>query len=447
MKKHLIIFVFIFISIQFSKAQETILYGLKSTPTNSNFVSFDYMNQTYDTLFQLPFFANISTCITIDPFKKIIYLSDYSGTIYAINIDSANYHIVGNFSSQIIGGILELQYDYFSNCLIIEDENSIRKYNLNNQNFDFITNVYPICSVMDATPRSTYNQSTQNFYAINILDKGNSNHQFFSILVDCINNYIIDTVNYYPSDNLFGGLTYNLTDNNYYAYNYYQKKAIKISSITGAETTICNFNYQLGYSNQQPAFDFNNNNYLLPFYSGSNKLAIINVNSGNIDTVDFYPFTHQIFFGGRNPILKSVNNYLYGSYCDNYTWYLNGTIIPGSTIQTFYPSVGGYYKFSTNIGAQTYFSNEIYFSLSSINEVNKNSLIMPNPATDNLTIQIAAPYRGIMISIYNVEGKQLINQKLIVENNQFDISSLSKGIYFLKIFTDKGIGMKKFIKE
>ncbi|MCF8297421.1 MAG: hypothetical protein K9J13_07770, partial [Saprospiraceae bacterium] len=263
MKKIIIIFVFVFASMQYSKAQETILYGFASYLSTSSFVSFDYMNQNYDTLFQVPISANIGTCVTIDPFRKIFYLSKF-GIIYAINIDSSNFQIIDDLSTKINGNIYELHYDYFSNCLIIEDENSIRKYNLNTQNLDFITYVYPISSILDAIPRSTYNQNNKNFFAINITSNG-INNQFYSILVDCVNNSILDTVNY-STPNLFGGLTYNLADNNYYAYNYYQKKALKISSITGTITTICNFNYQQGYSNQQPAFDYHNNNYLFPFY-------------------------------------------------------------------------------------------------------------------------------------------------------------------------------------
>jgi len=111
-----------------------------------------------------------STCTALNPFKKIMYISYFPGTIYAINIDSANYHIVGDFSSQVNNGIEELHYDYFSNCLIFEDVGSVKKYDLNTHKLDLITNVYPIGAVVNTTPRSTYNQKFQHFYAINVFD-------------------------------------------------------------------------------------------------------------------------------------------------------------------------------------------------------------------------------------------------------------------------------------
>lgn len=429
---------------QYTIAQKTIIYGLTYTFSTAYLHSFDYVNQNYDTLFQLPFSVTSSTRLTINPFKNTIYICYHPGIIYALNIDSTYSYFVADLSSQINGSISELQYDYFTNCLVFEDNSTVRKYNLNTHNLDLITNVYQIGATSSAQPTSAFNQKFQNFYALNIIDYGGYNFQYYSILVDCINNVIIDTINF-TSNSRFGGLTYNLTDNQYYAYNYNQKRVIQISPLTGIQTTICNFNYISSYNSQQPAFDYNNNNYLFPFYPGSNKLAIINVNNGNIDTIDFHSFSYQLFFGGRNPLLKRVNSYLLGSYSDNYTWYLNGNIIMDSISQTFYPTMDGYYKISTNIGNNTYFSNEIYLSVSSINEVNQNCTIKPNPAINNLII--TTPYRDLMISIYNINGKQLLNQELKGNENEINISSFSKGIYILKIITDNGIGIKKFIKE
>ena len=70
--------------------------------------------------------------------------------------------------------------------------------------------------------------------------------------------------------------------------------------------------------------------------------------------------------------------------------------------------------------------------------------IYPNPTTNNLTIE--TPQKsGIEIS--NIEG-QII--RTIYSNDKkttIDIGNLSSGVYIIKAKTDKGIAIKKFIKE
>ena len=446
MKKFLFFLVFIFAIIQNLRAQETILYGIANTSQGCNVVSFDYTSQTYDSVFHLPFSLYMNTSITFNPFKKIIYFCTSPGTITAINIDSANYYNVAYLTDQISGCIIELQYDYFSNSIILEDLDAVRRYNLNNQTLELITNVYHIGATSNGTPRSAYNQINQNFYAINIIDTGNYNFIYYSILVDCYNNNIIDTVNF-TTNNSFGLLTYNFTDNQYYAYNTNRKEVIRISSLNEEQTTICNFDYHSLLDNQQAAFDYNKGLYLLPFYLGSPKLAIVDVNTGNVNIINFQEFDYQLYFGGRNPLLKRDGNFLIGSYCDNYTWYLNENLIQDSISQTIYPAEAGYYKFSTTIGTETYFSNKIYIDFSSINEIKNNVInivMFPNPATDYLTI--VTPQKTT-VEILNINGQ--IIKTIFTTNKQttIDVRNLSSGVYIIKVRTEKGVAVKKFIKE
>lgn len=70
-------------------------------------------------------------------------------------------------------------------------------------------------------------------------------------------------------------------------------------------------------------------------------------------------------------------------------------------------------------------------------------IIYPDPATDNITIVI--PEKAT-IEILNIEG-QLIKRMNTNENQTtIDISNFAKGIYFVKLKTDKGIAVKKFLK-
>jgi hypothetical protein len=85
-------------------------------------------------------------------------------------------------------------------------------------------------------------------------------------------------------------------------------------------------------------------------------------------------------------------------------------------------------------------------TISSINEsIVLNSIsISPNPAMEY--IDIAAPQKS-EIEIITIHGQSIKN--IVMENTHsvIDISAFAKGIYLVKIKTEKNITVKKFIKE
>jgi hypothetical protein len=85
--------------------------------------------------------------------------------------------------------------------------------------------------------------------------------------------------------------------------------------------------------------------------------------------------------------------------------------------------------------------------ITSVNELNNKEdliTIFPNPAASKLTIE--APQNSI-IEILNIEG-QLI--KILVSSGNITsviVSTFPSGMYFIKVRTEKGIEVKKFVKE
>lgn len=75
--------------------------------------------------------------------------------------------------------------------------------------------------------------------------------------------------------------------------------------------------------------------------------------------------------------------------------------------------------------------------------------IYPNPASDHLSLSSKDIHGTIEVRIFNVEGKLLKKRYSNGKNDfQMDISSLSSGLYFLKIQTEEGnVVVKKFLKE
>ena len=82
--------------------------------------------------------------------------------------------------------------------------------------------------------------------------------------------------------------------------------------------------------------------------------------------------------------------------------------------------------------------------ISSINNLapNINLNIYPNPTKGELFINTSE--KIISISACNIIGKDVVLNTYI-NNNQLDISQLSNGIYFISIYTEKGVITKKII--
>ena len=79
--------------------------------------------------------------------------------------------------------------------------------------------------------------------------------------------------------------------------------------------------------------------------------------------------------------------------------------------------------------------------LSTPTENNLTKIIMPNPVRDNLHIN--TNYIVERVEVYNIQGK-----KVLLENRKksIDFTKLSNGIYFVRVFSNKGIINKKIIK-
>ena len=89
-----------------------------------------------------------------------------------------------------------------------------------------------------------------------------------------------------------------------------------------------------------------------------------------------------------------------------------------------------------------YFSNhEVIAEID--NQLNSEISIYPNPANNSLNFNNIS--ENAVISIYDLSGKQIVNQ--LNSNNQIDINSLSNGIYIIKIIDNSLTKTAKFVKQ
>lgn len=102
----------------------------------------------------------------------------------------------------------------------------------------------------------------------------------------------------------------------------------------------------------------------------------------------------------------------------------------------------GTYNGNTESAALIGLHSEGVLSTEGFTDFNGVSLY-PNPVKDILNIDLVDNTRISSVKIYDLQGKLLLEKA----NNDIDVSSLSVGVYLIKIKSEKGEFTKKFVKE
>jgi hypothetical protein len=148
----------------------------------------------------------------------------------------------------------------------------------------------------------------------------------------------------------------------------------------------------------------------------------------NVMRVHFVQVYQDSSFTGTPYIITYNNN--------EYMWYKEGAHVQIATVYTLTSSAGGPYT-----GA-TYVSGDV--GINNLTDIISAFNLFPNPTSDFINIETQQKSE---IEILNIAG-QLIKSITANENTtSMDISDFAKGMYFVKVKTEKGIAVKKFIKE
>ena len=75
----------------------------------------------------------------------------------------------------------------------------------------------------------------------------------------------------------------------------------------------------------------------------------------------------------------------------------------------------------------------------------KGIMLYPNPATNTLNIENCTKFSQLIVS--DVLGNIVIRQQVYNKGVGVDVSGLGKGLYFVRMVSEKGIVVRKFLKE
>jgi hypothetical protein len=87
------------------------------------------------------------------------------------------------------------------------------------------------------------------------------------------------------------------------------------------------------------------------------------------------------------------------------------------------------------------------FGVTENNSSNYLMTISPNPSSTRITIETTASTPKFLISIFNLNGQEVLSQQITESKTEIDISHLPCGIYFVKLTSDDTVKVLKIVKE
>jgi hypothetical protein len=74
--------------------------------------------------------------------------------------------------------------------------------------------------------------------------------------------------------------------------------------------------------------------------------------------------------------------------------------------------------------------------------------ISPNPSSTNITIELpTTPYKNTFMTIYNIDGLQLLSRTITEQQTMVEVSGLPQGVYFVRVADDRMVQVGKFMKR
>ena len=202
----------------------------------------------------------------------------------------------------------------------------------------------------------------------------------------------------------------------------------------------------IGDANNDGFLDvFNGSNLYQNNPNGNNWLKVITIGTtSNINGIGARVEISSPGIGTQIRDVRSGTGFRYMGSLNTYFGLGQDTMI--DTITIYWPSGTIDVLNNVNINSTLTVIEGQTLSVSSLelSEIN----IYPNPADDFITIDTINSLEGAIISIFDINGRRVLNYKQNANSNKVDVSSLSIGEYIIRVVTADGLmASKKLIKK
>ena len=202
----------------------------------------------------------------------------------------------------------------------------------------------------------------------------------------------------------------------------------------------------IGDANNDGFLDvFNGSNLYQNNPNGNNWLKVITIGTtSNINGIGARVEISSPGIGTQIRDVRSGTGFRYMGSLNTYFGLGQDTMV--DTITIYWPSGTIDVLNNVNINSTLTVIEGQTLSVSSLelSEIN----IYPNPADDFITIDTINSLEGAIISIFDINGRRVLNYKQNANSNKVDVSSLSIGEYIIRVVTADGLmASKKLIKK
>lgn len=151
------------------------------------------------------------------------------------------------------------------------------------------------------------------------------------------------------------------------------------------------------------------------------------------------------------PVINIIGGGLIATPADSFIWYFNGIPIDDSNEQYYNPDTTGLYSVQVfSPEGCTYFSDEIYIDLSTIEELTKNEfIILPNPFVDHFSI-IKSEFVLVNLVITDISGKLVYSHSDLNKDDLFitiDMATMESGVYLLSMYYENNFKSFRLVKR
>lgn len=170
-------------------------------------------------------------------------------------------------------------------------------------------------------------------------------------------------------------------------------------------------------------------------FTGALKLSLLNATNQEVQVIQ----------------QKNVNSAITQYSTDMFTFTGNITVNAGNyKLALYYKPTG---SSSWTLVGNTYNSN--YQNPKSVTVTDPTGIeendhcslsIYPNPATDVITVSSATPMME-RVEIFDLAGKQVYAASYVTNGTEINISNFTSGTYMIRIVTEDGISVRKFVKK